>query len=338
MSSVRFQGRSFELRDGKSVLDALLDAGEDIPHSCRRGTCGSCRLRAVEGDVPAEAQRSLKEPERRQGWFLACCCRIEGAAGVLEVELAPESRPQPARVHEREEIGDDIVRLRLILENEFGYTPGQFVNLVRHDGLARPYSLASIPDDGVLELHVKVVPDGRMSGWVDRSLDVGDPVSLEGPFGSCFYVPGRPDQPLILAGVGTGLAPLLGIARDALRRGHTGPIDLFHGARDASRLYATDLLRELEARHESFRYHPCALRKAEPVSGAEATGAESLVSVRPVGDVVLEKTSRRLAEARIFLCGAPDFVQDLRKRLFIAGASLSGIHADPFTPQAQTGG
>ena len=327
MSRVTFRGRSIELVDDESVLDALLREGEDVPYSCRGGTCHTCRLRATSGDLPEESQRGLKETQRAQGYFLARSCHPKTD---LEIESEPDSLPFQGRVQEHDEIGEDIVRLRLRLDDELGYAPGQFVNLVREDGLVRSYSLASTPDADDLELHVRVIPGGRMSGWIREGLSVGDTVSVQGPFGSCFYVPGRPEQPMVLAGVGTGLAPLLGIARDALDRGHTGPIDLFHGALHASRLYHGHTLRALEDRFPSFRYHPCALH---------ASGdAGDDIEIGPIRDIVLSKMADRLSEARIFLCGDPDFVNDLRKRLFLTGASLSEIHADPFTPAASATG
>jgi len=344
---ILFRDRVIERAHDETVLDALLRAGEPIPHSCRRGTCGSCRMRALSGDLPEEAQRGLKEPERVHGRFLACCCR---PVGDLEVELDRDSVPRDAVVHAREEIGDDIVRLRLMLERDFEYAPGQFVNLVRHDGLARSYSLASVPSDGTLEMHVRLVPDGRMSGWIRNGLAAGDSISLLGPYGSCFYVPGRPEQPLVLAGVGTGLAPLVGIARDALDQGHTGPIELFHGARTRSGLYHDAPLRDLARRHANLRYHPCALhddrgRRDErapkddrgPNDDSTRTGfGPGGLAIGPLGDIVLRAVRERVVRTRFFLCGDPGFVEDLRKRLFLAGASLPEIHADPFTPAASS--
>jgi ferredoxin-NADP reductase len=87
------------------------------------------------------------------------------------------------------------------------------VTLSRADGLARAYSIASQPDaaDGCVELHVRVLSSGRMSSWLGGGQAVGERVSLRGPIGECFYLPGNPQQPLLLAGTGTGLAPLWGI-------------------------------------------------------------------------------------------------------------------------------
>ena len=104
----------------------LLREGEDVPYSCRGGTCHTCRLRATSGDLPEESQRGLKETQRAQGYFLACSCHPKTD---LEIESEPDSLPFQGRVQEHDEIGEDIVRLRLRLDDELGYAPGQFVNL-----------------------------------------------------------------------------------------------------------------------------------------------------------------------------------------------------------------
>src|SRR5436190_23116420 len=34
---------------GKSILDALLEAGLKVPHSCTEGVCGTCEVKVLEG-------------------------------------------------------------------------------------------------------------------------------------------------------------------------------------------------------------------------------------------------------------------------------------------------
>jgi NAD(P)H-flavin reductase len=115
------------------------------------------------------------------------------------------------------------------------------------DGLTRSYSLASLASDSLLELHVAVRPWGFMSRWLTTS--IGQPVGLRGPFGECCYRPDNRRRPLLLIGTGTGLAPLMGVLRDALTRGHSGPIRIYHGARNLDGLYLWQALLKLAKRH-----------------------------------------------------------------------------------------
>jgi CDP-4-dehydro-6-deoxyglucose reductase len=147
----------------------------------------------------------------------------------------------------------------------------------------------------------------------------GATVAVRAPSGTCCYEPGTPTQPLVLAGTGTGLAPLWGVLREALRAGHQGPITLLHGARSPDGLYLVDELIALAARHPNVTYLRCVLE------GAAAPG----VTVAPLDRALLTRWPS-LAAHRVFLCGDADLVLPLRRKVFLAGASLSAIHADAF--------
>ncbi|MFY2558484.1 FAD-binding oxidoreductase [Corallococcus terminator] len=320
MARVKHESRWYPLESEESVLDALLRQGVAVPNACRAGACQSCLMRALSGEVPEAARVGLKDTLRTQGYFLACVCKPV-AGTELEVAGADALRV-PARLESLTLLSQSVLRVRLSTAAPFDYRAGQYVSLLRADGLARSYSLASLPREGLLELHVRLVPGGAMSGWLAREARVGDTLSVQGPAGSCFYVPGRPEQPLLLAGTGTGLAPLYGIARDALESGHTGPIWLFHGARTPEGLYLLDELRELAARHPGFHYRPGVL------TGGSRDVAEGAL------DVLIRAECPKPVGFRAWLCGDSGMVLSLRKKLFLSGLSLKDLHADVFLPSA----
>ena len=151
-----------------------------------------------------------------------------------------------ATITSLELLSPDVLRARIRCDAPISFRPGQYVTIMRED-LARSYSIASLPEEGELELHVRRISGGKMSGWLHDEASAGERVTVLGPSGECFYVPGKEDQPMLLVGTGTGLAPLYGILRDALRQGHRGPIHLFHGALHKGGLYLVDELRRLIA-------------------------------------------------------------------------------------------
>jgi ferredoxin-NADP reductase len=163
------------------------------------------------------------------------------------------------------------------------------------------------------------LPKGRVSGWIHEQLRVGQTVELRGPSGNCFYVPGKPEQPLLFIGTGSGLAPLFGIIRDALHRGHTGPLRLYHGSRDIQGLYLAGELRDLARDYSQFDYVPCL--SGPEVSAHHAAGRAHDVALAEIPE---------LKGWRVYLCGHPVMVQQAQMRAFLAGASLQDIHADAF--------
>ncbi len=314
---VGYAGSDYDLLPSETVLDVLLRHGVDAPYSCRKGSCFSCMLRATSGELPPGAQDGLRDTLREQGYFLACRCM---PSADLEVAAPDDSAIYTrAEVAEIERLAPAIVRVRLAPVAPLDYHAGQFVNLRRADGVVRSYSLASVPArDPLLEIHVKRFAGGEMSNWIHDQMRPGDSLDIQGPNGACFYLAGEPDRKMLLVGNGSGLAPLIGIARDALAGGHRGSVHLYHGTRQPSGLYLRETLEAMAARHANFHYHPC-LSGHSP-EAARAGRAET-VALADHPD---------LKGWRVYLCGHPLMVDGARKAAYLAGAALGDINADAF--------
>ncbi len=322
MPEILLGDKTYACADGESVLEALTRGGESVPSSCRSGVCQTCLLRAVDGQVPEASQKGLKDTLRARGYFLACQCVPHQSMRVEHPDT--DAGRLVATVRAITPLNREIVSVALECPGMGDYRAGQFINVFKDERLSRSYSLASAPAlDPHLTLHVRKVSQGRVSGWIHESLQVGDQVAVSQPLGECFYMPSDPDQPLLLLGTGSGLAPLYGILRDALRQGHRGPIRLYHGSRHKDGLYLVDELRALAYRHATVHYHPCVSREAP--TGDLRHGR--------VLDVALNDQPR-VAGWRTFLCGHPDMVQSAKKRLYLAGAALKDIYADAFIRSA----
>jgi NAD(P)H-flavin reductase/ferredoxin len=321
VAAIEYQGCRIDLQPGQTVLDGLLSSGLDAPHSCSAGHCITCVARAVGTQPPPGSQTGIKAAWRALGLFLTC--RAIPTQDMVVAPIGDLGLEVRATVTELERLSHDVVRLRLVTDSPFEHHGGQFVTLIRSDGLARSYSTANVPGrDAFLELHVREVANGAMSGWIARDLRPGDRVAIRGPAGECFYLPGRSEQPLLLVGTGTGLAPLQAILQEALRQDHAGRIVLLQGAVDERGLYLVEELAQLARAHPHVEYLRCLLR-GEPRPGVE------------VGELaqILHARIPSLAGWRVFLCGHPELVHDLRRRAFLWGASLKDIHADAFVTQ-----
>jgi CDP-4-dehydro-6-deoxyglucose reductase len=314
---IHFAERALPVRVGESVLDCLLRNGESVSYSCKSGVCQSCLVKGT-GAIPERAQSGLKDTLRAQGYFLACSCH---PSEDLVVSPPEDDQRVPVVIISLDRLSETVLRVRLRPRAVLDYRAGQYVTLFREDGLARSYSLASLPADGDLELHVRKIPGGAMSQWLHEQANAGTSMSVQGPSGTCFYLEGKPEQQLLLAGTGTGLAPLIGIVRDALAREHRGPIWLFHGAAQAAGLYLRQELRALSERFKNFRYVPSVLEGAVPEGGRSGTLDHCVLSAFP-----------NLEGWRGYVCGDPAFVNSFRKKIFLAGVASKEIYADAFLP------
>lgn len=325
MPVIKLGDESHTVFDGETVLDTLERVGRAPASSCRGGQCQTCMMRVVEGDVPDAAQAGLKASWKAAGAFLPCVTRPSTDLSLTSLdEILPTVR---ATLREREIASQGVAILRLSIPD--AATPmraGQFMHVYSADGqVARPYSIASATSSDTVELHVREIPGGVLSPYLCGALEVGGEVTVRGPQGECVYLDDDGLRPLLLSGVSTGLAPLLGVLRDALDAGHKGPIHLLHGARTSEGLYAQEALAEISESAPNVTVSLVALEGETPPGVSQGELAPAVIdAVKTLGPKA----------TRAYLCGDPAFVTPMKKALFLAGMALREIYSDPFTPSA----
>ncbi|OZG72605.1 hypothetical protein BTA51_15700 [Hahella sp. CCB-MM4] len=318
MTRVRMAGREIEVAENQSLLEAMEQSAQPVPSSCRAGVCHACMMRAETGDVPAKAQVGLTETQKAQNLFLACQCY---PISDMDLSLPLESARVKARLLDKTRLTKDILRVRL--QSEIDWFPGQYTTLWRSDTEGRSFSIASHPQrDGYIELHIRKRAGGIISEWLDETLVNGQECLISQPRGQCFYTPDCLSHPLLLVATGTGLSPIYGVLKEALGNGHTYPIYLYAAAGDPSGLYLVKELTELAYTFPQLHFRPVVRRRAKP----------GMLE----GDVIEVVSTRHadLKDWRVFLCGAPDTVRKLQKKCFLQGASMNAILADAFEAPA----
>jgi len=303
---IHVAGQCISADEQANLLDTLLAAGLAIPYSCRAGSCHACLVRCTRGEPLDAKPEALTAEQRSQGWRLACQCRV---GDDLELEVFdPQRDGIPARIHSLDWPAADILRLHLLPSRPLRYRAGQHLLLWAANGVVRPYSLASVPGvDEWLELHIDCSRPGAFSEQA-RQLAVGDSLSLgELHTGALHYEPEWQDRPLLLLAAGTGLAPLWGLLREALRQGHQGSIRLLHVARDPASHYLAAELAALAHEHPNLQ--------VELLVQAEAAAALANLQLASRQTIAL-------------VCGPPAAVESFSRRLYLAGLPRSQLHAD----------
>jgi ferredoxin-NADP reductase len=116
---------------------------------------------------------------------------------------------------------DKLVQLRFHVDDRVDHLPGQHyvVRLRAPDDYTaqRSYSVASDPDDPLLELMVECLPGGEVSGFLHDIAEVGDELELRGPIGGWFVWEG--DVPAVCVAGGSGVVPIVAMTRYARRLG-----------------------------------------------------------------------------------------------------------------------
>jgi len=73
-------------REGEFLLDAALNAGLDLPYSCKGGVCCTCRCKVVSGKVSMDKNFTLEADEVAKGFVLSCQARALTPEVVLSYD------------------------------------------------------------------------------------------------------------------------------------------------------------------------------------------------------------------------------------------------------------
>ena len=327
-------GHAFEVPDGQSILQAGLDAGYQLPYSCREGVCRTCRGTIHEGkvDYGNVHPNYLSEADKARGFALLCQAKplSDVVVEVHELQGLAGIRPRkiPARVERLEKPAPDVavLGLKLPANEQFKFVAGQYVDLLLKDNKRRSYSLANAPKpDGVnaLELHIRHTPGGLFTEQVFGALKARDLLRFEGPLGT-FYLREESDKPIVLLASGTGFAPIKAICEYAFEKGIARPMTLYWGCRAKRDLYMLDV--PAAWRSANFRFVPVLSDPTPECAWSGRTGFVHRAVMEDFPD---------LSAHQVYACGAPVMVESARKD-FVERCRLPAdeFYADSFLTAA----
>lgn len=317
--------KTIEVEPGVNLLEALRTAQVPMSYSCMAGRCGTCRCRVVEGEVFDGGRAQQTPMDSRDAYVLACQTFVTSPC-TIEIPEPDEVVVHPARIIKAtvqavESLTHDIRRLLLKPAKPIDFSPGQYAQLQFTPEHVRPYSMAGLPDDGLLEFHVRVVPGGRVSNYVADDLRPGDAVRVSGPLGTA-YLRRKHEGPMLCVAGGTGLAPVLSILRGVVAHGMCNPIHLYFGVRSPRDVYGLDWLTALERRHPSLKVNIVVTSGGDPREQRCGLVTEAI-----------EQDFDRLEGWRAYLCGSPPMVEAASMLARQKGIDPAHIYADAFYTQ-----
>jgi ferredoxin-NAD(P)+ reductase (naphthalene dioxygenase ferredoxin-specific) len=327
-------GERLDVAPGDNLLKALTDRQIPISYSCLSGRCGTCRCRVISGDVQEAEGVEYRHHDSADAarYVLACQSTVQGDCEI-ELPEVDEVVVHPAKILKAtvlaiEPLTHDIKRLVLKPAKPLSFSPGQYATLQFTPAHIRPYSMAGLDADDTLEFHIRRVPGGAVTGYVDEQLKVGDVVRVSGPLGTS-YLRTRHEGPMLCVAGGTGLAPVLSIVRGALARGMNNPIHIYLGARSPADVYGLAWLRDLASRHDAIRLH--VVTTTDTPGQPDRAFRLGHVTEAIAADYTAPDA---LAGWRAYLCGAPPMVDAATRLLRERGIDGAHIYADAFYAKA----
>lgn len=187
-----------------------------------------------------------------------------------------------------------------VSDAEFTFHTGQFVNLKVEPKIMRAYSVASsshlLPQ---FELCVKVVENGKGSGYIDR-MEPGEMVDFMGPFGHF----GRKDttKDVLLFGTGTGIAPLKAILDDEKEKGFPVKVHLVYGVRSLEFASYDEYFKTMAEQYSAFSYD---LYVSRPENGFMGNAGR-------ITDWLSAQSAEDFVNTEIIICGNPAMVKEAK--------------------------
>lgn len=313
MTKILFKGASLDCGADQNLLDCLLDSGYALPHGCRAGACQSCLLQLKSGNIDKSAQTGLSIPDRNRGLLLACQCY---PTETLEVSpIAASTLRTNATLISREQLSESVYVLKL--SSRITWKAGQYINLwLPGKEQTRSYSIANLAsEDLYAELHVRRHPGGYLSEALTQETNLGDSLQTQGPLGEFGHRSELLDDKFLMLAEGTGLAPLLAIAREIEGGLQGSQVDFLCTSRSHN-YYGQPVLAQARERFSHWQY------ESYRSGNDEAPYEEITQGIR-----------QRFASLRghnIYVCGSEKFVSAMKRCCFLAGAPSSQIICETF--------
>lgn len=224
------------------------------------------------------------------------------------------------------------------LADEYDYLPGQYVALRaelegherrRSYSLCRPPQRPAAGEPGSISVAVKRDLGGLFSSWVNTALrpgDVLDVMSPQGTFTSSSALDGLDGKRIVGIAAGSGITPLMALARAVLERSSTAEFELVYTNRSTQDVMFLEELADLKDRYPArLALHHVLTREqrtAPLLSGRiDHERLERILDVLIRPDTVDEW----------FLCGPFDLVQLARDTLADRGVPAGRIRYELFT-------
>jgi toluene monooxygenase electron transfer component len=324
---------SWSCLENDTIMRSALRAGLGFPYECNVGSCGNCRFDLLEGEVLhlRADPPGLRERDRQRGRRLGCQARPLSDCTV-KLRLLPQyqsrfvPRRQSAVLVGTRAITHDIREFQFKTDRPAEFLPGQYALLELPEVAgSRAYSMANIENAaGEWHFQIRRVPDGLATDRLFERCSPGSAIILDGPYGMA-YLRDEVDRDIVCLAGGSGLSPMISIARGAALAPTLAKrrLDFFYGGRRAVDICGKELLEELPGFGKTIHFHPVVSDGSEADDGWG--GYRGFVH-----EIAYGLFADRLANREIYFAGPQMMAEAIQKMLLDLAVPAEQIHFDQF--------
>jgi len=319
---------------GDTLLRAGLRAGIGLSYECNAGSCGTCKIDLVSGELddPYPQAPGIKQRDRDRGRRLACQsvprgdCTIKTRIAELYV---PKHQPRrmAARLESLRDITHDIREFSFATDAPAHFLAGQYAMLSLPGApTPRAYSMSNTSnDDGLWQFMIRRTPTGGVSNAL-FDLPPGTDVELDGPFGLA-YLREDSERDIVCIAGGSGIAPMVSILDAAAEHEHVRHLGawLFYGGRGPKDVPAISKVLKSHHIENRLEWHPVVSVPAL-AEGTDWNGEFGFVH-----ELLPRKLPRPLPDYEYYFAGPPPMIE-ATIRLLVAENKVpqSQLHFDRF--------
>ena len=233
------------------------------------------------------------------------------------------------------------------LKDKFAFIPGQYLTLratIDGEDLRRSYSICSALDDDQLRVGIKKVAGGAFSTYANEQLKIGDTLAVMPPQGRFTLDLGKRGQHLLGIAAGSGITPILSIAKSQLSRDPTARFTLIYGNQTAQSVMFAEEWEDLKNRamgrlsivHIMSREVQDVALLAGRMSGERIKAlAKGIVDVSDVDEAYLCGPQAMIADVSLALAGLGLASERIHSELFISAAPRAAFRAPAAMPSTR---
>ncbi len=216
-------------------------------------------------------------------------------------------------------------------EEKISYKPGQFFTLnpvIEGKKVRRAYSVCSSPyTDEYPAVTVKRVEGGLVSNYLNSKLKAGDTLEVMEPMGSFTVVPeAGKKRHLVLFGGGSGVTPLMSIAKSVLDQEPGSDVSLIYANRNEHSIIFREQLQELEKKY-GRRFTLLHVLDQKPVDWECRTG---LLNPEMLKDLMRVLPAWQTDQTEYFMCGPEGMMENVALTLKELQIPKERVHRESF--------
>lgn len=216
------------------------------------------------------------------------------------------------------------------LKSDYSFLPGQYLTLkaiINGADTRRSYSLCSAPFENEWRVAVKQVENGVFSSFANSSLKAGDTLEVMTPTGNfCLKPDANAKKTYALFAAGSGITPILSIAKTALKEEPNSEVNLFYGNKNFNSIIFRE---EVEALKNMYmnRLRVVHVLSRESLGNAIQKGR---INKEKCDDLFKAFLANDTIDA-VYVCGPEEMILGVKDSMLENGVAEKAIHFELFT-------